>query len=686
VTARSDGAIVPTDSAPPTEDVVPFSAFGLRRLSSQAVWAVMDQALFAGSNLAINVLLARWLPGEEYGAFVTAYTGLLLVQIAHASLLIEPMLIFGADKHHASFSHYFEVLRQYHWRLMLVVSSGLSVVAMAIALAFDILVGEAVAGLAVTAPFILLSWLARRACYSASQPRLAALGGVVNMTVVVAGILLLTSLDVLTVLSAQLLVGGAALATTVCLVPRLSRLTSTPLAPTARRAVWSDHWRYARWSGATGACTWFHTFIYYLVLPSWGGLAASGGLKALMNLITPILHSDGALVTMLLPQFVRSHRIAGRLRRLVTVTASVFVVEAVVYWVLLAVFGDRVAMWLYGGAYRFDRSALLLVGAIPLFSSLVTILGNALRAREQPDGVFWATMAAVIVAGTAGVGAVAWAGLDGAVAGMVGSSIVQVVVLLWLLSRPTEGRDTSAPTANGVSDPDWRETMQQPDVPRVLGSSVPVVSAIMPTYNKGEYLAEAIDSILRQSRGDWELIIVDDGSTDETAAVLARYTDPRIVVRRLPANEGRSRARNLALSLMRGRYVALCDSDDISVPTRFEQQVAFLDAHPDVGVVSAYIRAFSNDASTLLMFPLDDRSIRRRLALGKMGVAHGASMVRAECFAQMGGYCDDLAYAEDLELFRRFAQRFAFRTLPAELLEYRYEMHSIARRVGAAGS
>lgn len=407
----------------------------LLRLGSQGGWAVADQALFAGSNLLVNVLLARWLPGDEYGAFVTAYSVLLLVQIAHAALLIEPMLIFGADKHQASFSDYFDVLRRYHWKVMLAAGTALAAIAIAVAIFVDRLVGEALLGLAVTSPCILLSWLARRGCLGVSKPHLAAFGGAINLSVVLVGLLLLSRLNLLTVLSAQLLLGVAAIATTACLLRPLARLTTTPLSIEARDSVWSDHWGYARWSGATGILTWFYSFIYYLVLPRWYGLAASGSLKALQNLILPILHSDGALVTLLLPQFVRSRRIPGRFSLIVSATAAGFSIEAACYWLMLLFFGERIVALLYGGTFHFDHSVLLMIGAVPPLSSLVNILGNALRAREEPEGVFWATIAAVVVAGTFGIAAVAVAGINGAIIGMVSSSAVQVTVMLWLLSR-----------------------------------------------------------------------------------------------------------------------------------------------------------------------------------------------------------------------------------------------------------
>jgi glycosyltransferase involved in cell wall biosynthesis len=216
----------------------------------------------------------------------------------------------------------------------------------------------------------------------------------------------------------------------------------------------------------------------------------------------------------------------------------------------------------------------------------------------------------------------------------------------------------------------------------------PTVSAIMPTYNKARWLQQAIDSVLEQTFTDWELIIVDDGSTDATADVLARCTDQRITIVRLAENVGRARARNVALQLARGRYIAICDSDDISMPTRFEEHAAFLDANPDVGVVSAHLRLLSEDdhRTARIVFPIHHESIARRFARGKMGAAHGASMIRAECFTQLGLYCEDLRAAEDFELFRRFSRRYRFETLPQELLLYRNELGAVPFPVWTAAS
>jgi glycosyltransferase involved in cell wall biosynthesis len=204
----------------------------------------------------------------------------------------------------------------------------------------------------------------------------------------------------------------------------------------------------------------------------------------------------------------------------------------------------------------------------------------------------------------------------------------------------------------------------------------PVVSAIMCAYNTAPYIGEAIDSMLAQTLPDWELIVVDDGSTDSTPDVLKRYVDPRIRTIRCDRNNGRSIARNIAVEQARGRYLAICDSDDISVPTRFALQAAYLDAHPEVDVVSAQVAHFAGSSAprVVVRFPLSSAYIRERLARGRMGLAHGASMLRIESFRRYGGYCPEVLSAEDLELFCRMSDECTFASLPDALVAYRHAL------------
>jgi O-antigen/teichoic acid export membrane protein len=421
---------------PPAAGAISFDVRRLLRWGSQGFWAISDQGLFAVSNLLVNVMLARWLRPAEYGAFATAYTVLLLVSGAHAALIIEPMMVFGPHRYRAGFSHYLQVLQRYHWRLMVPVTIGLVAVALGFTVSSQRLLGQAIAGLIVTAPFYLLSLLARRASYVVSNPRLAAFGGALNLTLTVVGLALLSRLSLLTVLSAQVLLGLATSVAALFILLSLRRATATPLGQADLASVWSAHWRYGRWSGAIGPLVWIQNAVYYFVLPVWGGLAAVGAFKALLNLVMPILQSDGALATLLMPEFVKRRRSAGGLAHIVTWASLGFAAEATIYGLMLLLFGKPLLAWVYGGTYQYDPVILGLLALLPLLNSQLQIFSCALRAREQPQAVLWATMLSVVTMSTVGVWAVVTRGVQGAIIGSLIGCGSQIVVMLWLLAKP----------------------------------------------------------------------------------------------------------------------------------------------------------------------------------------------------------------------------------------------------------
>lgn len=121
---------------------------------------------------------------------------------------------------------------------------------------------------------------------------------------------------------------------------------------------------------------------------------------------------------------------------------------------------------------------------------------------------------------------------------------------------------------------------------------MPKVTVAMPVYNDAAYVREAIDSILVQTLRDFELLIIDDGSTDATPDIISTYSDKRIRIIRFEQNKGRPFACNAALDAAQGEYFAWMDGDDISLPNRLEQQVAFLDAHPQIAVCSCAMQCF----------------------------------------------------------------------------------------------
>jgi O-antigen/teichoic acid export membrane protein len=401
----------------------------------RGTWAIADQALFALSNLLLNVLLARWLPPAEYGAFVAAYTGLLLISVLHTAFLTEPMLIFGANSYAACFPSYFNLLRRYHWRVTIASAVALAAVAGMVHLAGNPLLARAFVGAAIASPCVLLAWLNRRACYTLGQPRRAAIAGAGNLVLVLGVTAVLAQWQLLSVLTAQLLLAGGALLAAAMMRSVTTASAAGPLSAQERRSITTDHWRYGRWSAASGLVLWAGAYIYYLALPAFGGLEDSGALRALNNLVMPLQQSDAALITLLTPVFVRARNQPGGLARTVKVAALGFGLEAIIYWIVLILYGGELLRLFYGGVYRYDISVLILVGALPFLNGLFGIFSSALRARGQNDALFWATAVSMCTGMAVGLTALASHGVSGALLGLVVGAAVQTVATGSLLAR-----------------------------------------------------------------------------------------------------------------------------------------------------------------------------------------------------------------------------------------------------------
>jgi glycosyltransferase involved in cell wall biosynthesis len=196
----------------------------------------------------------------------------------------------------------------------------------------------------------------------------------------------------------------------------------------------------------------------------------------------------------------------------------------------------------------------------------------------------------------------------------------------------------------------------------------PAVSVVMAVRDGAAWVTEAVGSVLGQTDGDHELIVVDDGSTDATAALLARITDPRVRV--VPQEAaGLTRALNRALGLARADLVARLDADDLALPERLARQRAFLAAHPEVGLLGTAAREV--DAAGMpvreVRPPLDDAAIRRAL-IRRNPFVHSSVMARRELLASAGGYDERVAVAQDYDLWMRLAPRTRLANLPEVLV------------------
>lgn len=200
---------------------------------------------------------------------------------------------------------------------------------------------------------------------------------------------------------------------------------------------------------------------------------------------------------------------------------------------------------------------------------------------------------------------------------------------------------------------------------------MPKVSVLMPIWNtREEHLREAVESILNQTFTDFEYLILND-SPDNTKLdeIVASYNDPRIRYERNEQNMGITPSRNKLLQMAEGEYIAIFDHDDISEPTRLEKQVAYLDAHPEVGVLGSWVREFPLDKT--VRYPENDKEIRMGLMWGCV-VPHSAAMVRRKVLEEHGiMYEERFSPSEDYALWCRLIPHTQFHNLPEVLFRYR---------------
>ena len=206
----------------------------------------------------------------------------------------------------------------------------------------------------------------------------------------------------------------------------------------------------------------------------------------------------------------------------------------------------------------------------------------------------------------------------------------------------------------------------------------PLVSVVMPAYNSEKFVGLSIESILNQSFEAFELILIDDCSSDTTLEILKKYEalDSRVRVFANSQNLGIAGNRNYGLSLSVGKYLAWQDADDISRPTRIALQYAFLEAHPDVGIVGGAMHIFSDLQEVgVRRYPCEDSQLRRCI-YRYSPVAQPAAMLRLSALKLAGLY--DLAYppAEDLDMTFRIGEHYKLANVPEILIDYRVSSES----------
>lgn len=215
-------------------------------------------------------------------------------------------------------------------------------------------------------------------------------------------------------------------------------------------------------------------------------------------------------------------------------------------------------------------------------------------------------------------------------------------------------------------------------------SPTPKISVVMPLYNAAAHLRPALDSVFSQTFTDFECILVDDCSTDDTPAILDSYTDPRIVRIRNAQNMGIVGALNRGLDAARGEYIARMDGDDIALPERFARQAARLDARPNVALLGTFFYLMRDDAPLVKIWETlpgvaYSAAFTRWSLLWRTTVQHPTAMIRRSVLeAHRLRYDKSYETAEDFDLWARIARVADAEVLEEPLLKYRINPESIS--------
>jgi glycosyltransferase involved in cell wall biosynthesis len=204
------------------------------------------------------------------------------------------------------------------------------------------------------------------------------------------------------------------------------------------------------------------------------------------------------------------------------------------------------------------------------------------------------------------------------------------------------------------------------------------ISVIMSAFNEEKFIKTAVESILAQTFSDFEFIIINDGSMDQTQQILDSYIDPRILIFN-QQNRGLTASLNRAIKLSKGIYIARMDGNDISLPNRLQLENDFLDTHLEVGVVGSFGIRMDEDGQDGHLVSYKTSDIELRSLLWKdCPLLHTSVMFRRECVKLVGGYREKIGPAEDLDLWMRISERYQMANIGLVLHKFRIDPNGIS--------
>ncbi len=434
-----------------------MATFSILEITPERLWvwgirsglSVVDQGFTSGSGFLVNLLLARWLSADVYGAFAVAFAGFLFVAGFHNVLLLEPMSVMGPAGYVKRLPAYFASQLRVHLVLVGPLSILLLLAGAVVALRtpHSPLVG-ALIGSGVALPLLLLYWLARRMCYIVQRPSVAAMTSSFYLAFIFAGLFGLRSWGVLSPLTAFLLVATASAITSLLLLREMGVLkTSLVGEDTPRwRETLRENYTYGRWLvGSTilySVSNQVQTFLAAALL----GLGAAGILRAMQLPALVMTQTVTAAGLLFLPalsyDFGRGQ--VDRLRHKATVVSAGLTLAALCFATLLALISSPLEHVLYAGKFAAQAWLIPLLGLIPVATGFSMGYSMALRASQKPHYDLLCNAVAAPVGLVSAILFVRWWGLAGAAFSMVLGFATSAAVVFLSYRRTARERPIEA--------------------------------------------------------------------------------------------------------------------------------------------------------------------------------------------------------------------------------------------------
>jgi O-antigen/teichoic acid export membrane protein len=398
-------------------------------------FALLDQGLTSGAGFGVNLLLARWMPADVYGAFVLAFAGFLFISGFQNVLLLDPISVMGPSRHAERLPAYFRVQIAIHTVLVGALSVGTLLIGLALwRIAPGSPLTRAIVGAGLALPFLLLLWLARRMCYVVQRPSIAVTGSALYLAFAVIGLFALAHFGWLGSFTAFALMGSGSVLASGLLLWRLGLLKRE--AAMHPRLSWRmalrENWAYGRWLTLTTLLSWTTFQAQTFLAASFLGLASAGALRAIQLpslAMTQVISATTLLVLPSMSQELGNGNVA-RLRKKAIITTVCLTALGIVFVTGLFLFAAPLEKLLFGGKYASSAWLMPVLGLVPVFTGFSASLCLALRVllKSHLELIACAFSAATALA-LAILLMPRW-GLTGAAASIVGSTAVLSIAAL----------------------------------------------------------------------------------------------------------------------------------------------------------------------------------------------------------------------------------------------------------------